>query len=89
MWQLPEGEQREKGFTVTISRFGCAFYSHAHLRPGTKVKLKLEAEVIDGRVVHALKDHSTKLVTLGIAFEQDASEFWQVGFDFLASTTPT
>jgi hypothetical protein len=39
-------------------------------------------KTIEGRVVHSLKDYSTKVVTLGLAFDEDGSDFWQVGFEF-------
>ena len=35
---------------------------------------------MNGRVVYSLKDHSTHLVEVGIAFDQDGAEFWQVVF---------
>jgi hypothetical protein len=83
-WQERESERVEAVFTTTISRFGCALHSRMFFRPGTRVRLDFAEKTIEGRVVHSLKDHSTNLVAIGLAFDQDGSEFWQVGFEFWA-----
>ncbi len=72
----------EAVFTTAISRFGCALRSRMFFQPGTRVRLDLAEKTIQGRVVHSLKDHSTNLVTIGVAFDQDGSEFWQARFEF-------
>lgn len=81
-WQEGESERVEAVFTTTISRFGCALRSRMFSQPGTRVRLDFAERTIEGRVVHSLKDCSTNLVTIGVAFDEDASEFWQVGFEF-------
>lgn len=74
-------------YTFTISRFGCALHSELFLLPGRRLTLRIAKNTIAGRVVHTLKDHSTSLVTIGVAFDQDGTDFWQVDFEFLASTS--
>jgi hypothetical protein len=81
-WQEGETERVEAVFTSSISRFGCALHTRMFFQPGTRVRLDFAEKTIKGRVVHSLKDHSTNLVTIGVAFDQNGSEFWQVGFDF-------
>ena len=81
-WQEGESERVEAVFTTNISRFGCALRSRMFLQPGTRVRLDFAKKTIEGRVVHSLKDHSTNLVTIGVAFDQNGSEFWQVGFGY-------
>ena len=81
-WQEGQSDRVEAVFTTAISRFGCALHSCMFFQPGTRVRLDLAEKTIEGRVVHSLKDHSTNLVTIGVAFDQDGSEFWQVWFEF-------
>jgi len=81
-WQEGESERVEAVFTTTISRFGCALRSRMFFKPGTRVRLDFAKKSIEGRVVHSLKDHSTNVVTIGVAFDEDAGQFWQVGFEF-------
>lgn len=80
-WREGKTETVESVFTTTISRFGCALRSRAFLRPGTRVKLDFAHKSIEGRVVSSLKDHSNNLVTMGVAFDQDGGELWQLGFE--------
>jgi hypothetical protein len=86
-WQEGGSERIAEAFTFSISRYGCGLHSEMFLLPGASLKLTTDSRSICGRVVHTLKDHSTNLVTTGVAFEEDASDFWQVGFDFLTSTS--
>jgi hypothetical protein len=86
-WQEHGSEQIADAFTFSISRNGCGLHSEMFLLPGVGVKLTIAPRSMSGRVVHTLKDHSTNMVTMGVAFDGDASDFWQVGFDFLASTS--
>jgi PilZ domain len=86
-WQKNGSEQVADAFTFSISRNGCGLYSEMFLLPGAGLKLSISRRSISGRVVHTLKDHSTNLVTMGVAFDEDASDFWQVGFDFLTPTS--
>jgi hypothetical protein len=82
-WLEGGGERVEAVYTTTISQYGCALQGRMFFHPGTRVTLDLAGKTIEGRVVHCLKDHSKNLVTIGLAFDQDGSEFWQVSFDFL------
>jgi hypothetical protein len=86
-WQESGSERLAAAFTFSISRNGCGLHSEMFLLPGAGLKLTIASRSIRGRVVHTLKDHSTNVVTMGVAFDEDASDFWQVGFDFLASTS--
>lgn len=86
-WQDCGNAQVAEVNTFTISRFGCALHSELFLLPGTLLKLRIAKKSIAGRVVHTLKDHSTNLVTIGVAFDEDATNFWQVDFEFLAATS--
>lgn len=79
-WQEDELEHVESTFTLSISRFGCALRSHRFFRPGTRVRLEHQGRTIEGRVVYSLKDHSTNLVEVGVGFDRDGGEFWQVEF---------
>jgi hypothetical protein len=81
-WRQGETETVEAVFTASIGRFGCSLRSRTFLRPGTRVKLDFAEKSIEGRVTHSLKDHSNNLVTIGVAFDQDGREFWQLGFEF-------
>lgn len=79
-WQEGGCEHVESAFTFYISRFGCSLQSHRFFEPGTRVRLDYAARTIEGRVVYSLKDHSTNLVEVGVGFDEDGSEFWQVVF---------
>ena len=80
-WQDDGTERVEKVFTTSVSRFGCAIESHTFFHPGTRVQLEFGGKIIQGRVVHSLKDHSVNVVTTGVAFDQDGRDFWPVGFE--------
>ncbi len=79
-WQEGELEHVESASTISISRFGCALRSHRFFEPGTRVRLDYARRTIEGRVVYSLKDHSANLVEVGVGFDEDGSEFWQVVF---------
>ena len=79
-WQEGQSELVESTFTFYISRFGCSLQSHRFFEPGTRVRLDYAGRTIEGRVAYSLKDHSTNLVEVGVGFDQDGSEFWQVVF---------
>jgi len=79
-WHEGETERVETAFTTTISRHGCALHSRVFFQPGTRVRLEPAEKAMEGRVVHSLKDHSTGVVTVGVAFDHDAAEFWQAAF---------
>ncbi len=79
-WKDDELEHVENVSTLSVSRFGCSLRSHRFLQPGTRVRLDYAGRTIEGRVVYSLTDHSTNLVEVGVGFDQDGSEFWQVAF---------
>ena len=79
-WREDDLERVESVSTVSISRFGCTLRSHRFFQPGTRVRLDCAGQTIEGRVVYSLKDHSTYLLEVGVGFDQDGSEFWQMGF---------
>jgi hypothetical protein len=79
-WGENELERKESVWTFSISRFGCGLHSNQFFHLGTRVRLEHAGRTAEGRVVHSLKDYSTKLVEVGVGFDQDGSEFWQVEF---------
>jgi hypothetical protein len=79
-WREGNTETVEPVLATTISRFGCALRSRAFLRPGTRVRLDFSQKSIEGRVAYSLKDHSNNLVTMGVAYDHDGGELWQLGF---------
>jgi hypothetical protein len=81
-WQEGESERVEAAFTTTVSQFGCALRCRTFFQPGTRVILDFAGKTIEGRVVHSLKDHSTNLVTIGVALDDHGGDFWQVGFGY-------
>ena len=81
-WQSGETKRVEATFTTAISRFGCDLHSRMFFPPGTRVKLEFTDKSIEGRVDHSLKDHSTNWVSMGLTFDRDAGEFWQVAFEY-------
>jgi translation initiation factor IF-2 len=76
IWNANEQELRESTSTVTISRFGCALHSQGFIQPGTSVRLEHKGNVIEGAVVYSLKDHTRRLVEVGVAFDGDGWDFW-------------
>ena len=80
-WREGQTERIEAAFTTSVNRFGCALHCHTFFQPGTRLSLDFGDKTIRGHVVHSLKDHSVNLVTIGVAFDQDANEFWPVGFE--------
>ncbi len=78
LWEENQQQHRERTFTVTLSWFGCSVHSHKFFQPGTRVQLQRDDKTMDARVVHSLWDHSTNLVEVGLAFDQDGREFWQI-----------
>jgi hypothetical protein len=81
-WKEGDSERVEGVLTTSVSRFGCGLRSRVFFQPGTRVRLDFAGKTMEGRVVHSLKDHSNNVVTIGVAFDQDGSEFWEVGFGF-------
>lgn len=71
-------EHREQTFTFSVSWFGCAVHSYKFFRPGTEVRVEHKDAAMEGRVVYSLWDHSTNLIEVGLAWDQDAREFWGI-----------
>lgn len=71
----------EQTVTLMLSRFGCGVYSRRIIAPGTSVELEYSGARRTARVVYTLRHSNTKLLELGLAFEQDASGFWGLDFD--------
>ena len=63
-------------FTFSISQFGCAVRCSTSFPPGTHVTLACEDRKIPGKVSFVLTSSAQEGFELGIAFEQDGSEFW-------------
>ena len=70
----------EQTVTDKVSRFGCGVFTQRKIAPGTGVEVEYSGRRREGRVVYTLRHSNTRLLELGIAFEQDAAEFW--GLDF-------
>jgi hypothetical protein len=70
VWREGETEGVEAIFADAINWFGCALHSRKFFRPGTHLRLEFADKTIECRVVESLKDHSTDLVTIGVAFDQ-------------------
>jgi hypothetical protein len=80
-WMDGGTERVENVFTTSISKYGCALRTGTFHKPGTRLRLEFSGKSIEGKAVHALKDHSNNMVTVGVAFEENGRNFWQVGFD--------
>lgn len=76
VWEENQCQHCERTFTLSVSRFGCTVHSHRFFEPGAGVRLEHDGKSIAGRVAYCLKDLSTKLVEVGLGFDQDGREFW-------------
>ncbi|HEV8385434.1 MAG TPA: hypothetical protein VGQ11_11245 [Candidatus Acidoferrales bacterium] len=63
-------------FTFSISAFGCAARCTSSLPPGTRVNLECAGKKIPAKISFVLKSSAAEGFELGIAFDQDGSEFW-------------
>lgn len=63
-------------FTFSISAFGCAARCSSSLPPGTRVHLGCEGKKIPAKISFVLRSSALEGFELGIAFEEDGSEFW-------------
>ena len=68
--------QAVTAFTFSISQFGCAVRCSTSFLPGTRVTLACEDKRISGKVSFVLSSSAQAGFELGIAFEEDGSEFW-------------
>ena len=64
------------GFTFSISAFGCAARCSSSLPPGTRVTLECAGRKFPAKISFVLKNSARSDFELGIAFEEDGSEFW-------------
>lgn len=78
LWEEDQQTHQEHTFTTTLSWFGCAVHSHKFFRPGSRVQVKYGSKTMDARVARSLWDHSTNLVEVGLAFDQDGRGFWGI-----------
>ena len=67
-------------FTFSISAFGCAARCATNIPPGTRVLLDCDGKRTEGTVSFVLKNSALEGFEIGIAFEQDGSEFWGTTF---------
>ncbi len=63
-------------FTFSISAFGCAARCTSSLPPGTRVTLECAGKKFPAKISFVLKNAALAGFELGIAFDQDGSEFW-------------
>ena len=72
-----DGEARVlTAFTFSISAYGCAARCSSSLPPGTRVVLECSGKKFPAKISFVLKNAAVAGYELGIAFEQDGSEFW-------------
>jgi len=67
-------------YTLSVSRFGCLLMSQQDFLPGTTVLVEHGGKTMVGKVSYSLKNHDTRRVELGIGFELDGSDFWELQF---------
>jgi len=79
-WRENGREHTEEVFTLTISKFGCAVLSETFFRLGCLVQLRNEREnkVVDAHVVYCIQDYETRIVEVGMEFEEDDANFWEI-----------
>ena len=73
---LDERKYMEQTVTILLSRFGCSVYTRQEMKPGARVELEHRGRRREARVVYALRNSNTVLLEAGLAFEEDASDFW-------------
>lgn len=78
VWGGEGQEHREHTYTVSVSWHGCGVHSHFDFQPGDRVRLERNDAAVEGQVAYSLKDHSIKLVEVGIGFDREAREFWGI-----------
>ncbi|MBI3661717.1 MAG: hypothetical protein HY234_01510 [Acidobacteria bacterium] len=80
IWHEDQHRRYEASHTVSVSRFGCLVRSRYNLQPGTTVLIEHGDKFLLGKISYCLKDYATKVVELGIGFEEDGTEFWGMQF---------
>lgn len=79
-WQEGDTRHQDATYTILLSQFGCSLRASINFRPGTPVTVEYEGKSRSGKVVYTLLDYSTNHAEVGVAFEQDASDFWNMRF---------
>jgi hypothetical protein len=77
-WEEGQEEHQEHSFTVSISWFGCAVYSHKYFGPGSRVRVQRDTKSIEARVVYSCRSPLTSSIEVGLEFDQDGREFWEI-----------
>jgi hypothetical protein len=71
------GEPRAlTAFTFSISAYGCAARCSGSLPPGTRVNLECAGKKFPAKISFVLMNSAAEGFELGIAFDEDGSEFW-------------
>ncbi len=63
-------------FTFLLSRFGCAVRCGASFAVGAQVQVDFEGKKKIGKISFLLKSSARDDYEMGIAFDEDSSEFW-------------
>ena len=72
-----DGEPRVlTAFTFSISQFGCAARCSSSFPPGTRVNVECEGKKISAKISFVLRNSAMEGFELGIAFDEDGSDFW-------------
>jgi hypothetical protein len=71
-------ERAEHVCTLTIGWYGCSIHARTPLAPGANVQLGHNGKAIDASVVYCLRDYSRDVVEVGLAFDRDGRDFWNI-----------
>ena len=77
-WREGQEEHEEHSFTVSLSWFGCAVSSRKYFSPGSRVRVRRDAKIMEARVVYCHRSLLTSQIDVGLEFEQDGREFWEI-----------
>ncbi len=81
IWHEDNHRQLEHTYTVAVSRYGCKVLCRCTLPLGSTIRLEYRERMILGKISYCLRDFDTKLVEIGIGFDDDGTDFWGVDFD--------
>jgi hypothetical protein len=79
-WRNSQAERQTSTSTTSVSRFGCAVLGHEALRAGEEVRVEYEGKVMLGSVCYVMRNATSGEIEVGIAFNDDAEEFWAESF---------
>jgi hypothetical protein len=79
-WRNSEAERQTATSTTSVSRFGCAIVGHDALRAGEEVRVEYDGKVRTGSVCYVMRNATSGEIEVGIAFADDAAEFWDESF---------